>query len=243
MKFSTMRSLVAGLVISSLGLYACGEQATDGDGGSGAQAGAGGSAGHGAGGGGGTDGQGGAELCPNEEFGFQFRKPGDYEILCDYYPPGFIENPISFTDIDWLCTFDYNGTQGYVYIQSTPVSCQIVMSPIATYTAGKAQISINGNLTDLTNASYSWGGNHHNDSLSFDYNGYSFKYYHSSFGTGWRACQPMDCLQVHQGGQLVEDGCTVDRTLPVVCEQIGADCSHDALDDDFAPCTGDPNYP
>ncbi len=237
-RFAIFTSVIA----IGLGLCACGEQAPggDGDGGSGAQAGAGGSGGQGAAGGGG---QGGGELCANGEFGFQFRKPGSHSILCDSYPPGYPEDPQVFTDVDWLCTFDYDGTQGHVYIQATPVSCKFVMSAEPSFSMGTAQISIAGSPVDVSNALYSWGGNHHNDTLSFEHDGYRFVYDHSSFGWGWRKCQPMDCLRVYQGQQLIENGCTVDRTLPVVCEQIRSDCSHESLEDDFEPCPGDPNYP
>jgi hypothetical protein len=93
--------------------------------------------------------------------------------------------------------------------------------------------------------SYDWGGNHHNDAIEFDAAGKHWRAYHSSFGFGWRQCQPMDCLQQTQGvgGTVIEDGCTKERTLPAVCRPIKADGSYDALVDSFKPCLGDPNYP
>jgi hypothetical protein len=54
----------------------------------------------------------------------------------------------------------------------------------------------------------------------------------------------MDCIQVSdQGGDMTEDGCTKDRTLPAACVQMMADGTHDPLEDTFEPCPGDPNYP
>ena len=45
----------------------------------------------------------------------------------------------------------------------------------------------------------------------------------------------MDCMRVISGGS-VEDGCTTERTLPVVCVQIAPDGSHDELVDTVEPC-------
>jgi hypothetical protein len=146
-----------------------------------------------------------------------------------------------FSDVDWVCTYDYDGEQGHLYVQSTPVSCVWMMSAQATYETQSAQVSIDGQLHPLENAQYFWGGNHRNDYLTFEYDGRSYDYNHSSFGSGWRACQNMDCMTVDDHGDL-DDGCTVDRTLPVICVKIESDGTHAPLVDTFEPCPGDPNY-
>jgi hypothetical protein len=98
-----------------------------------------------------------------------------------------------------------------------------------------------GNVSALEGAYYDFGGNHANDWLEFELNGKHFRYYHSSFGLGYRKCQPMDCMQVSEsaGGRLIEDGCTDERTLPVVCVEIDPEESYyddDDLVDNFEPC-------
>ena len=203
-----------------------GNGATGGDAGDG---GTGGSTG-GTGGSGGSGGTG--------EFGFEFRLPETHAFWCvnpDFPDGREVEGP----DSDWLCTFSDGGVQGYIYVQSTPTDIHQLCTPI--FTTVQAQISIDGEVWALQDAQYDWGGNHHNDSLVFEYNGKSYEYYHSSFGSGWRACHPMDCMRVDDG-QTLDDGCTTERTRPVICVQIQEDGSHDELVDTFEPCPGDPNY-
>jgi len=144
-------------------------------------------------------------------------------------------------DEDWLCTFHQAGQAGYVYVRSSATSAQCLMSLTPVYTTQSAQISIDGTVTSLVNAQYNFGGNHHNDSLSFDYQGKTYKYYHSSFGFGWRQCQAMDCINVYAVGTttLQTEGCASSRTLPEICVTIKADGTHDALVDTFKKCLGD----
>jgi hypothetical protein len=175
----------------------------------------------------------------SSEFGFEYRLPEMHTLTCvspDF--PGGIE--IDQLDQDWLCTFEQGSVHGYIYVQSTPTDTNEFCVPIMTTV--QAQISIDGQVSALQNAQYDWGGNHHNDSLTFEYDGIGFEYYHSSFGYGWRACHPMDCARVDDGVTL-EDGCTMERTRPVVCVLIEEDGSHAELVDTFEPCPGDPNYP
>jgi hypothetical protein len=95
-------------------------------------------------------------------------------------------------------------------------------------------------VSAVANLDYNWGGNHHNDSLEFDFGGRHFRGYHSSFGWGWRQCRPMDCLVVTtMTGDPVEDGCTCDRTVPLVCVQVLPDGTWPALVDTFEVCPGD----
>ncbi len=43
-------------------------------------------------------------------------------------------------------------------------------------------------------------------------------------------------MRVYDGDTLIEDGCTSERTLPVVCVQIDQSGGHDELVDQFEPC-------
>jgi hypothetical protein len=175
--------------------------------------------------------------------GFVIRTPSSHSFNCNSPSTGESSSE-TFSDADWICSFSYNGKTGAVYIQSTPTACKVVMSAMPVFTTATAQISFDGKVSELTNAKYDWGGNHHNDSLSFAYEKDTFKYYHSSFGFGWRSCQNMDCLQVSAGStdSVTTDGCKSDRAIPIVCSQIKEDGSYDSLSvDSFKKCLGDPN--
>jgi hypothetical protein len=198
-------------------------------GGAAAGGGAGGAAGSAAEGGttsGGSDGnEGGSE--PNgpgtEEYGFTLRKPGT-------------EN------LDWLCTFKSDAESGYVYVrllQTGTESTGLAQTPV--YATELAQLSVDGAVSALQNAHYDYGGGHHNDALSFDYSGQTHHYYHSSFGFGFRSCQPMDCRNVYALGTttLQIEGCGATRSLPETCVVIEADGSHAPLVDEFQKCPGD----
>jgi hypothetical protein len=179
------------------------------------------------------------------EFGFVMRKPQQRTLSCEPAFPGGPEQ-VDFMDTDWICTFDHGGKTGYIYVQATPTGCASGgMSSLPTFD-GAGWISIGGAVSGLSDVYYDYGGNHNNDELGFAYNGAFYRYYHSSFGFGWRACQPMDCMIVldGKGGTVLEDGCTDTRTLPVVCLPVESDStSFSAADfvDTFAKCPGDPN--
>ena len=151
---------------------------------------------------------------------------------------GPVEGPQQFADADWLCTFEDGDALGQIYVQATAVSCMVLMSAVPTYEVQLAQIAMDGTLSALQNAAYDSGGNHQNNWLSFDYSGKTYQYDHSSFGAGWHACHPMDCLRITENG-ATDDGCTCDRTHPVVCVPIQADGTHAELIDTFEVCAGD----
>ncbi|MBP7382266.1 DUF1566 domain-containing protein [Myxococcota bacterium] len=162
--------------------------------------------------------------------GIPARLPGSHEIAG---APG----PVA--DLDYVCTFAYGDIRGYLYVQSTPVSYDN-NSSYQFQTVG-AWVAAGGNVTPVE-ASYGWGGHHHIDWILLKFNGLEYRYHHSSFGWGWKPCQPPDCLQVFDGdGQLVQDGCEPVRSLPVVCRQVRLDGTFDALEDDFEICDGDPD--
>lgn len=166
---------------------------------------------------------------------FTTRVPDSTELNCGE------SGKIKFSQADWICSFNYGGKSGYFYVQSTPGTCEEIMSATAVFTTDKAQLYLGGSLITLSSAQYDWGGNHKNDYITFTYDGKLFKYYHSSFGFGWRSCQEMDCLQVYKTDSttVIEDGCASSRTLPVVCRQANADGSFGSFTDTFAKCAGD----
>lgn len=173
------------------------------------------------GGGGATGGRGSDDVPGKEEYGFNVRKPGAMNL-------------------DWLCTFD--GKSSYVYARLLQTGTErkgIAETPV--YMVELAQISVNGKVSELANAYYDYGGGHHNDALGFDYDGATHSYYHSSFGFGFRSCQPMDCRNVYALGTttLQTEGCAPARSLPATCVSIEADGTHAALEDKFVKCPGD----
>lgn len=156
------------------------------------------------------------------EYGFAFRKPG-------------AEN------LDLLCTFHDGDAPAYVYVRLLKTGTLPVLGMPPIYSVELAQISVSGAVSDLAGAEYDYGGGHHNDALSFEYAGKTQRYYHSSFGFGFRRCQNMDCRNVYALGTttLETEGCASERTLPEVCVSIEADGTHEPLVDSFMKCPGD----
>jgi hypothetical protein len=157
------------------------------------------------------------------EYGFSFRAPSE-------------------KNLDWLCTYHQDQVSGYVYVrllQTGMQSAGIAMVPV--YAVQLAQISIDGKVSMLEGVEYEYGGGHHNDALAFDYAGKSQRYYHSSFGFGFRKCQNMDCRDVYglASTTLETEGCASDRMLPEVCVSFAPDGTHAALTDAFMKCPGD----
>ncbi|NLN62306.1 MAG: hypothetical protein GX146_05450 [Myxococcales bacterium] len=177
-------------------------------------------------------------IIPNE-WDLPITAPESNTVHCDgseYFGSG----PEDFPDANWLCSFSYDGVNGVVFSRNVATDCLVIMAPMPIYENRGTWLAIDGQVTPLDNASYDIGGNHRNDALAFAYGDKHFRFYHSSFGFGWRACHPMDCLQVEDDqGALIEDGCTCERTLPVVCVEVTPEGTWDALDDTFALCLGD----
>ena len=179
------------------------------------------------------------DLGPADPLGFQLRKPQvQYSVDCSTGG-----GPGLFDDRDHVCTFAYGDWEGHIYFQATATDCFMLMGPSPTYSVIGAWMSLDGTVTPLDNPSYDIGGNHQNDFFEFDFEGQHFKYYHSTFGMGWRACQPMDCLQILAGEEIVEDGCLPkDRSLPIICVPVEADGTYAELVDTFAPCALDQSW-
>ncbi|MCA9542475.1 MAG: hypothetical protein KC620_26440 [Myxococcales bacterium] len=172
-----------------------------------------------------------------DEHGFRVRVPQHREVPCDdqFFCPG---PTTELDDIDHICTLDHATAQGIIYVQARPTGVDD-LGPV--YSVDGAWISRGGVVSPIT-AAYSFGGRHANDEMTVEVSDAHFRYFHSSFGFGFRRCQPMDCLQVlDAAGAVTEDGCTAERTLPIVCRQVDAMGHVDALDDTFERCPGDPN--
>jgi hypothetical protein len=156
------------------------------------------------------------------EYGFAFRKPGT-------------------DNLDLLCTFHDGDEPAYVYVRLVQTGTLPVLGMPPIYSVQLAQISLSGVVSDLAGAQYDYGGGHHNDALSFEYAGKTQRYYHSSFGFGFRRCQNMDCRNVYALGTttLETEGCASDRKLPEACVSIESDGTHAPLVDSFMKCPGD----
>jgi hypothetical protein len=216
----------------------------------GAPADAGGSAG--AGGAPASAGQGGATPGPagtlDNPWGFPLRKPETRTIECSF---AYSEDlaPQTLEDADQICTFAYGALSGALYLEATVVDCEYYYALVGSFSS-RVWLSVGGQLLPVDHPEYSLGGDHFTDSLSFDHDGLHYVYYHASFNEYYRACQPMHCMRVYDGSaesydtsSLIEDGCTTDRTLPVVCVAVAPDGSVPPLEDSFAPCPNDPNWP
>ena len=143
---------------------------------------------------------------------------------------------------DIICTYDYNGEQGFLYVQLTPISCSGGMSITpGHYNVDKAEFYVNGEFADVSNVKYEWGGNHHVEKLNFTYNGNVFRYAQSTMGWGGRPCQRMDCLKVFEsdGKTYVENGCN-ERSLPIVCGSVNYKGEVPDFTDKYEICEGDP---
>jgi len=168
-------------------------------------------------------------------WGFDIRLPRERVLDC----AGF-GGTVPYGDADWLCSFTWEDVETVVYLQATPVSCTPAgMSVVPAYDV-RGFVSRGGAVVPVEHAVYDWGGNHHNDWFEFDLEELHYRGYHSSFGFGWRCCQPIDCLILTtRAGVPVQDGCTCDRTIPVACVQVAPDGTWPPLVDRFAVCPGD----
>ncbi len=174
------------------------------------------------------------------DLGFTIREPEPLTVTCTETFDG-TPAPSELSDEDYVCTFVYDGVEGHVYVQATPTDCRVLMGAVPTTFDTAGWFSVDGQVTPLEGAAYDHGGNHFNNTIEFDYEGAHYRYAHSSIGFGGRSCQPPDCLQVFEldGTTVVEDGCTTERTLPVVCAAIESGASVPSLEDTFERCPGD----
>lgn len=184
---------------------------------------------------------------------FKTRVPKKAVYHCDLtQEPGGFEG--DFDQKDWICTFKYAGMEGYVYVQASPTGCTPHWGFYPDISVDSAVFYVNGKYETLNDVTYDWGGNHHNDSFRFSYDGKVFEYSRSSInGFAFRPCQEMDCLKVYEadGTTLIEDGCNFNgddlskvRQLPIVCRFANVDDgSFGDFTDNFELCPGDSRLP
>ncbi len=180
---------------------------------------------------------------------FKTRVPKKAAYHCDMTQEvGGLEG--DFDQKDWICSFKYAGMEGYVYVQSSPTGCAPHWGFYPDMGVDSAVFYVNGKYETLNDVTYDWGGNHHNDSFRFSYDGKVFEYSRSSInGFAFRPCQEMDCLKVYEadGTTLIEDGCNFNsddlskvRQLPIVCRFANLeDGSFGDFTDNFELCPGD----
>ena len=179
---------------------------------------------------------------------FKTRTPKAEAYTCKPSKGSEVDWTEKFDQQDWICSFKYEDNDGFVYVQSSPTGCETRFSMLPEMSVDTAVFYVNGKYESVK-VTYDWGGNHHNDSFRFTYDGKVIEYNHSSYGWGYRSCQEMDCLMVYKadGKTLIEDGCGANeddlkkrRTLPIVCRFASVeDGSFGSFKDSFEMCMGD----
>ncbi|HPB51188.1 MAG TPA: hypothetical protein PLY68_08055 [Myxococcota bacterium] len=158
---------------------------------------------------------------------FVIRKPSQEALSCSMMGG----DPYYITQLDFVCRMNNDALNADLYIQTTPIDCGEWGNP--SYKTDAIWLKM-GDTINATTGSYEFGGRHHNDMISFMYNGSRHILWHSSIGYGWRACTTPDCLVVCEPGQecvvdttdgVATDGCARKAgdpppPLPVICVQV-----------------------
>ena len=142
---------------------------------------------------------------------------------------------------DLICSFEYDGEEGFVYVQSNPTKC-IGSELTPVYDVHKAEFFVNGSKQEITDVKYYGGGSHGTYSIRFAYKGKVFDYGYSTMGMGGRPCQDVDCMNVYEadGKTLVQNGCVKgERSLPVVCRHAKKDGTFASFEDTYHICESD----
>ena len=142
---------------------------------------------------------------------------------------------------DLICSFKYDGEEGFVYVQNNPTKC-IGGELTPVYEVHKAEFFVNGSMQEITNVQYYGGGSHGTYSIKFTYKGKVFDYDYSTMGMGGRPCQDVDCMRVYEadGKTLVQDGCVKkERSLPIVCRRAKKDGTFASFEDTYHICESD----
>ena len=142
---------------------------------------------------------------------------------------------------DLICSFEYDGEEGFVYVQSNPTKC-IGSELTPVYDVHKAEFFVNGSKQEITDVKYYGGGSHGTYSIRFTYKGKVFDYGYSTMGMGGRPCQDVDCMNIYEadGKTLVQNGCVKrERSLPVVCRHAKKDGTFSSFEDAYHICESD----
>lgn len=167
-------------------------------------------------------------------WGFSMRKPGEHTLPCDTQACG--SGSTVALDKDYVCTLSIDGHDAVVYVRATPTGIdELGFWPVPLYEDVRAFVAEDGQVREVP-AAYDYGGNHHNDFFHITLDGVRYTWDHSSYGYGFRQCQPPDCLKREEGASYT-DGCQPERTLPEAC--IAVTDPLPPLVDNFARCPGD----
>lgn len=179
-----------------------------------------------------------------DERGFTIRVPQVRQVPCESRAGGCAAAIVPARDADMVCTLVDGARNQFLYAQIHVDRIDGVTSffPQPVYVTDGVWISDGTRvISSGHSATYDYGGGHHNDSLTVDLGDVVYKYYHSSFGFGFRRCQEMDCLQSFAPGAATPtvDGCTRERTRPIVCVPVTDTGTVPPLRDTFMRCAGD----
>jgi hypothetical protein len=171
------------------------------------------------------------------QWGFTMRKPKTHVLSPCLAVGEPSQDEWLVYDLDWICAFEIEEDDAVIYLKTTPVDCVGGQAIAAVYETLGAQLWLEGSLTALQNPLYDHGGQHAVDSIEFDYQSVRYRFYHSSFQMGRPCNQEMDCMQTRDmNDTVIEDGCTCDRTLPIVCRSVSPEGTIDDLIDTFEVC-------
>ena len=170
---------------------------------------------------------------------FNTRVPNQKAIHCKV-EEAYTSFEKDVAESDLICSFKYNGEEGFVYVQSNPTKC-VGSNLNPHYEVHKAEFYVNGSMKEISDVRYYGGGGHGIYGIEFTYNGKVFKYDYSTMGMGGRPCQDVDCMQVYETDEktVVEDGCTEERTLPIVCRPADENGNFGSFEDTYHVCKND----
>jgi hypothetical protein len=179
-----------------------------------------------------------------DERGFTLRVPQVRQVPCESRAGGCDAPTVAARDADLVCTLVDGARNQYLYAQVHVDRIDGVTNffPQPVYVTDGVWISDGTRVISSGHtATYDYGGGHNNDSLTVDLGDVVYKYYHSSFGFGFRRCQEMDCLQSYAPGAATPtvDGCTRERTRPIVCVRVTDTGTVPPMRDTFMRCAGD----
>lgn len=183
----------------------------------------------------------------DNDFGFEMRTTVSHELPCEEDEFSCPTGSFTAQEIAYVCTLnavgDVNGDgvtdgadDGVVYVHARPTAINAGGFPFAVYDDVDGFFAADG-VVVAVDATYDFGGNHHNDTIGVAVDGAIVTFDHSSYGFGFRACHPPDCLKIEGDDGSFVDGCNPERTRPVAC--IAVVDPLPPLVDNFATCAGD----
>jgi hypothetical protein len=184
------------------------------------------------------EGEGEGDDAIDNPWGFSLFAPQDRDVPCvdvSVCPNG----TSAARDVGYVCSARIGDAEAVLHIDARPTSVRTDFFALPVYGDVRAQVLQDGVVTNLDGASvgYDYGGNHHNDFFYIIVDDVRYTLNHSSFGFGFRSCQPPDCVQT-EGGENDIDGCQPTRTVFAACIEVTDPIA--ALTDNFMTCPGDP---